>query len=269
MLEFSLTIYNALKNAVQKVYTFLHLETHESTTGRPLAISTVDSITLAIFKQKQNIATKQSLFDMVNPSCSYKTFVEGINRAGAYLVLFIALILKTNRKASHLLKFTDSTDIPVCLNKNARTNRTMRGLASWSKTGKGWFYGLKLHCTADLEGRVLAIRITSGNSSDRRVFRKMNDLLRGIFVADAGYISEELERDFFIENERIALITPRANMKKIATPLQNFLQSLRMKIEPHFREMKLFQGLVTSLPRSLNGMFTHYLASIAAHLIIA
>ena len=180
MLEFSLTIYNALKNAVQKVYTFLHLETHESTTGRPLAISTVDSITLAIFKQKQNIATKQSLFDMVNPSCSYKTFVEGINRAGAYLVLFIALILKTNRKASHLLKFTDSTDIPVCLNKNARTNRTMRGLASWSKTGKGWFYGLKLHCTADLEGRVLAIRITSGNSSDRRVFRKMNDLLREV-----------------------------------------------------------------------------------------
>jgi hypothetical protein len=266
-MNFPLQTFNALRNAVQKVYTFLHLETHESTTGRSLAISLVDSITLAIFKQKQNIATKQSLFDMVQPHCTYKTFVEAINRAGAYLILFIALILKTNRKAPHLVKFTDSTDIPVCLLKNAKSNRTMRGLASWSKTGKGWFYGLKLHLTADLEGRVLALRITSGNSSDRSVFKKMNRLLRGICVADAGYISEELEKDFFIENERVALITPRANMKKVAAPVQTFLQSLRMRVETHFRSLKLFHGLVTSLPRSPNGMFTHYLASITAYLM--
>ena len=268
-MEFKLAIYTTLKTAVQKVYTFLHLETHEATTGRPLAITNVDAITLAIFKQKQNIETKQSLFEMVKPRCTYKTFVEAINRAGAYVLLFIALILKTNREAAHLIKFTDSTDIPSCLLKNATYNRTMRGLASWSKTGKGWFYGLKLHITSDLEGRILAIRIASGNSDDRGIFKKMNRLLRGIFVADAGYISSELERDFFIENERIAIITPRANMKKVATPMQTFLQSLRMKIESHFREMKMFRGLVTSLPRSLNGMFTHYLASITAHLMAA
>jgi hypothetical protein len=60
-----LAVYNALRNAVQKVYTFLHLEKNESTTGRSLAIPLVDSIALAIFKQTQNIATKKSLFDMV------------------------------------------------------------------------------------------------------------------------------------------------------------------------------------------------------------
>jgi len=266
-MNFSLALYNAMRNAVQKVYTFLHLEKHESTTGRTLAIPLVDSIALALFKQRQNIATKQSLFEMVEPSCTYKTFVEAINRAGAYLLLFIALILKTNRKAAHLIKFTDSTDIPVCLLKNAKGNRTMQGLAAWSKTGKGWFYGLKLHLTADIEGRILALRITAGNSSDRSIFKKMNALLRGIFVADAGYISADLEKEFFIEGERIALITPRANMKKIATPIQTFLQSLRMRVETHFRSLKMFHGLVTSLPRSLNGMFTHYLASIAAHLM--
>jgi len=266
-MNFSLALYNAMRNAVQKVYTFLHLEKHESTTGRTLAIPLVDSIALALFKQRQNIATKQSLFEMVEPSCTYKTFVEAINRAGAYLLLFIALILKTNRKAAHLIKFTDSTDIPVCLLKNAKGNRTMQGLAAWSKTGKGWFYGLKLHLTADIEGRILALRITAGNSSDRSIFKKMNALLRGIFVADAGYISEDLEKEFFIEGERIALITPRANMKKIATSIQTFLQSLRMRVETHFRSLKMFHGLVTSLPRSLNGTFTHYLASIAAHLM--
>ncbi len=268
-MNFPLRIFNTLRNAVQEVYTFLHFETHESTTGRSLAIPLVDSIALAIFKQRQNVETKQSLFDMVEPACTYKTFVEAINRAGAYLLLFIALILKTNRKAAHILKFTDSTDIPVCLLKNAKTNRTMRGLASWSKTGKGWFYGLKLHLTADLEGRVLAIRITSGNSNDRAVFAKMNRLLRGIFVADAGYLSSKLEREFFIENGRILFATPRANMKKLATAMQSLLQGERMKIESHFRELKLFRGLATSLPRSLNGMFTHYLAAITAHLMNA
>jgi hypothetical protein len=268
-MDFTIQIYSTLKNAVQKVYNFLHLKKHESTTGRSLAISLVDSITLAIFKQKQNIATKKSLYDIVRPYCTYKTFVEAINRAGAFLLLFIALIMKTNRSASHLVKFTDSTDIPVCLLKNSRAHRTMRAIAAFSKTGKGWFYGLKLHLTSDLEGRILAIRITAGNCSDRAIFKKMNALLRGVFVADAGYISDELQRDFFIENERLVLITPRANMRKVATPLQTFLQSLRMKIESHFREMKCFQGLVTSLPRSWNGMLTHYLSAITAHMIAA
>ena len=268
-MNFPLAVYNALRNAVQKVYTFLHLETHESTTGRPLAISPIDAITLAIFKQQQNIETKKSLFEMAAPSCTYKTFVEAVNRAGVYLLLFIGLIIKTNRMVAHLVKFTDSTDVPVCLLKNAKTNRTMRGLAAFSKTGKGWFYGLKLHLSADLEGRVLALRITSGNSDDRNIFKKMNRLLKGIFVADAGYISKDLERDFFIDNERVLFATPRANMKRLATELQSFLQSQRMKIESHFRELKLFRGLITSLPRSLDGMFTHYLASIIAHLMAA
>ena len=34
-----------------------------------------------------------------------------------------------NRSDAHLVKHTDSTDIPVCLNKNAKHHRTMRGLA--------------------------------------------------------------------------------------------------------------------------------------------
>jgi transposase len=267
-MNFSITIYDELKNAVQKVYTFLHLEKHEATTGRSLLITLVDSITLAIFKQKQNIATKKSLYEIVRPPCTYKTFVESINRAGMYLALFIALVIKTNRKAAHMIKFTDATDIPVCLVKNAKYNRTMRGLAAWSKTSVGWFYGLKLHWTADLEGRVLALRITPGNSDDRGVFKRMNELLRGIFVSDAGYISQKLEEEFFIENERITLITPRANMKKVATPIQTFLQSLRMRVETHFRTLKMFRGLVTSLPRSLNGMFTHYLAAITAYVMV-
>ena len=151
--------------------------------------------------------------------------------------------------------------------KNAKHHRTMRGLAAWSKTGKGWFFGLKLHLSADVTGKVLALKFMPGNSDDRAIFRKMNEKLRGIFVADAGYISEKLARDFSIDGERLLITSLRANMRKVATRAHIALLNLRMRVEVHFRTLKLCYGLVTSFPRSVNGFLTHYLSAVCAYLI--
>ena len=167
------------------------------------------------------------------------------------------------------MKFTDATDIPVCLLKNSKHHRTMRGVAAYSKNSKGFFFGLKLHLSADVKGRVVALRLTPGNSDDRAIFKKMNEKLRGLFVADAGYISRELAEDFFIEDERLLITAVRANMKKLASNWQIALLNLRMKVEVHFRMLKVIYGLVTSLPRSVDGYLTHYLAAIAAHVLAA
>ena len=59
----------------------------------------------------------------------------------------------------------------------------------------------------------------------------------------------------------------RANMKQMATHFQIALLNLRMKVETHFRMLKVIYGLVTSLPRSIDGYLTHYLAAIAAHVL--
>ena len=267
MLNISLTVYNNLRDNVQSLYQHLNLKRHEHTKGRKLSISIIDSITLALFKQKQNIQTKRSLFQIIEPPCSYKTLVESVNRIGKTLARFIAIILAVNRKNPHLIKHTDATDIPVCLNKNARAHQTMKSLSAWSKTGKGWFCGLKLHLTSDLNGKILALRFTPGNSNDRDICRKMNKHLRGLFVADAGYISKDLERDFFIPSERAIVIIPRANTRKLATVLDIFLMNTRMRVEINFRNLKLFFGLLTSLPRSINGYLTNYLSSILAYMI--
>lgn len=267
MFKTAITIYNNLRNKVYHIYEKLGLKKHENTKGRKLKISIVDSITLALFKQNRKIQTKKSLFEMTDLSCCYKTFTESLNRVAASLAKMISALLAINGKRPHIVKHTDSTDIPVCQKKNAKNHKTMHGLSSWSKTGKGWFYGLKLHLTSDLEGKILAVRFTSANSDDRNVCRKMNDKLRGLFVADAGYISEELEKDFFIPNERAIFIVPRANMKKIATALDIFLLNTRMKVEVNFRNLKLFFCLLTSLPRSINGYLGNYLSSLLAYLI--
>lgn len=135
----------------------------------------------------------------------------------------LALFLFANRKDDHPIKHTDSTDVSVCSIRKAKHHKTMRDFASWGKTGKGWFYGLKLHFTANLKRRILALAFTSGNVDDRAVTVKLNKGLFGIFVADAGYVSEKLAREFYIENKRILFVKPRANMKKLATEFQTWL----------------------------------------------
>ena len=96
---------------------------------------------------------------------------------------------------------------------------------------------------------------------------KLNKDLEGVFVADAGYTSEKLEREFFREHKRILFAKPRANMKKLMTDLQSKLYDTRMLIELNFRNLKMFFGLETSLPRSINGYLGNYIYSILAYML--
>jgi len=84
-----------------------------------------------------------------------------------------------NRFGCNKVKHTDSTDLPVCSIRKAKNHKTMERLASWSKSSKGWFYGLKLHLSVDLLGRVVGLYFTTGNASDREVLKTMNKDLRG------------------------------------------------------------------------------------------
>lgn len=263
----SITIYQNLKTTVAQIFSSLKLKVREHPKGRKPKLTNVEGVTCAILKQKQNIETKKSLFQIVEPPCKYNAFVCAINRAGKYLAHIITVVMKLLRKDACTLKFTDSTDIPVCLYKNAGNHRTMEAFSGFSKTGKGSFYGLKLHLSADLEGRVLALKLSPGNSNDRAIFLKMNKTLKGLFVADAGYLGQEFTRDFFSEGEHAVITAVRSNMKKLATAWQIKLLNLRMRVEIHFRMLKCIYGLVTSFPRSVNGYVTHYLGAIAAHVL--
>ena len=262
-----LTIYHNLETIVTQIFSSLKLKVRDHPKGRKPILTNIEAVTCVILKQRQNIATKKSLYEIMEPPLSYNRFVAALNRTTIYLGRIITAVLQLLNQHSHPLKFTDATDIPVCLNKNGKSHRTMSGLAAWSKTGKGWFYGLKLHLSSDVKGKVLALKLTPGNSDDRAIFRQMNEKLRGLFVADAGYVSETLTRDFYLEGERGLLTAVRANMGKLATDLGIALVRLRMRIEIHFRVLKLRYGLVTSFPRSIDGYLTHYLAAIAAHLL--
>lgn len=239
----------------------LKLKLYKST-GRPLSVKSEETIALSLFKQQNGIQTKKAIWKIFNLKCSYKTLVVNMNKLSIYAFIILKSILKWNQKHSHIIKHTDSTDIPVCLNKNAKKHKTMYGLAEWGHSGKGFFYGLKMTITTDLRRQMLGIRFASGNSNDREIFRKINDDMEGIFVADAGYTSKDLEKEFYIENKRILFAKPKANMKRLSTKWQLDLYQTRMLIELNFRNLKMFNNLLTSLPRSVDGYFANYIYSL-------
>ncbi len=261
----ALAVYNELKEKVTFLYRKLKLFTHENTTGRKLSLSIIEIITLALYKQTQNIQTKIALWRDFKPRCSYKTIVVNMNRYMLLALTILMRILRANRLRAHPIKHTDSTDIPVCLNKNAASHRIMRGLAQWGYSGKGHYYGIKLHLTSDLKRSMLAIRFSPANTHGARIFTKLNAELDGIFVADAEFISERLQREFHQEHKRVLFAQPRKNMKKLITAFQYHLYNTRMLIELNFRNLKMFFGLLTSLPRSINGYLAHYFYSILAY----
>jgi len=71
----------------------------------------------------------------------------------------------------------------------------------------------------------------------------------------------------FDEGKRWILVKPYKTMKRMCTRWQYRLYNSRFAIEFDFRSLKLFHGLVTSLPRSVNGYIGNYLNAILSFAI--
>ncbi|MFZ2970821.1 MAG: transposase [Minisyncoccia bacterium] len=201
--------------------------------------------------------TKKAVYETLDLKCSYKTLAVSLNRWYHLGIIILILIMKINRNFQHIIKHLNSTDIPVCLFKNANSHKTMKGLASFGRSSKGTYFGLKMHIIVDYRRQLLAITFTSANVDDRKVVIRLSKDLMGLFIADAGYISKKLSGEFYIEHKRILLAKPKKNMKKIMTKFEELLYQTRMLIELNFRSMKMFYNLITSMPRSIDGYFAN------------
>lgn len=259
--------YEKIKRQVAFISTQLRFSKFKNKFGRKLALSVEDAISLALFKHRQGIETKKSVYQIFQPACSYKTLVVSLNRWASLAAAALTLMLQANRGQQHLVKHTDTTDIPVCLLKNSDHHQTMRQFASKWHTGNHYYYGLKLHLTSDLKRNVLAVRFTSANADDRKTLLELNKDLMGIFVADSGYVSDKLQSAFYREGRRLLITKPYKTMKKLATAFELWLYDTRMLIELNFRNLKMFYGLITSLPRSVDGYLANYIYSLLAYLV--
>lgn len=267
-MENQIALFEKIRTVVSFFSRHLKFDRFKKTIGRKLALPLEYILSASLFKQKNSIATKKAAHEILKPSCSYKTLAVNMNRFAYLAAIIFALIMKISRSNSHPVKHIDSTDIPVCLFKNAHSHKTMRGLAAFGRSSKGTFFGLKMHMITDLRRKILRVIFTAGNVDDRQMVIPLSQDLIGIFMADAGYISQKLAREFYQEHQRVFIAKPKANMKKLMTEFEDFLYGTRMLIELNFRSLKLFYGLVTSLPRSVDGYLANYIYALLAYQII-
>lgn len=259
-------LFQKLKALVSLFLPYCNIKELTKTTGRKLALPIIDFVTMGLFKHLNGILTKKSVYDLLSISafCSYKTLVVNMIRVAPIAKQIIEFILNHNKQFAHIIKHTDSSEIPVCLKKNMDHHKTMKDLATMSKSSKGWYYGMKLHLTADFAGKMLEIRLTTASASDRKVAKEMNKDLGGVIIMDSGYVSYDLQDEMNIEGKRRWFVKPTKAMKKLATILENLTYDTRMMIESFFRDMKLFRCLVSSIPRSVNGYLANYVYAIFA-----
>lgn len=75
-----------------------------------------------------------------------------------------------------------------------------------------WFFGFKLHLVINDCGELLSLRLTPGNTDDRRPVPELVKELFGKLFGDKGYISQTLFETLFEQN--LQLVTKlRQKMK--------------------------------------------------------
>lgn len=264
-----LTIYDNLKRSIARIVKLFNLNISAAPTGRPRKIPIIDTLALALYQHTSTRVTKKSVYEDLKKSlrCCYKTLVVSINKSALLAKQILEILMGLLATESHPIKYTDATDLPVCLKKNADKHKTMAALSGFGHSSKGWYYGLKMTMTRDYDGRMLGLRFTHPSVNDRDIFRSINKHLMGILVADAGYVSKKLEQEMYIEKKRVLLIRPYKSMKRLATLFQLAVYKGRFRIEFDFRVLKLFHGMVTSLPRSVNGYLANYLHAVLSFVL--
>ncbi len=119
---------------------------------------------------------------------SYSRFVELV----PWSVMLLGCFLQTTFGELTGISFVDSTSIEVCHPNRARQNRVFKDQAGWGKSSVKWYFGLKLHLIINDKGELLAVRLTPGNTDDRKPLPEMTQQLTGKLFGDKGYVSQAL-----------------------------------------------------------------------------
>ena len=191
----------------------------------------------------------------------YERFVQ--LKKGLFMPL--VLLLHCFRGQATGIYFADSTAIKVCHNHRINQHKLFKDLAQRAKSTMGWFFGFKLHLIINDKGQIMAVKISPGNTDDRRVLKTMVKGLVGKCYVDKGYISKELVKQLC--KQGLLLITGiRRNMK-------NYLQSFwdkwmlrkRFLIETVFGQLKTQMAFEHTRHRSIENAFVHLLSTLVAY----
>jgi hypothetical protein len=192
---------------------------------------------------------------------SYHRFVELMPSALVPLCGY----LQTRKGKCSGISFIDSTSLRVCHNRRIHSHKVFAECAERGKTSVDWFYGFKLHLVINDCGELLALRLTPGNTDDRRPVPQLVKELFGKLFGDKGYISQPLFETLY--DDGIQLVTKlRKRMKqRLLSMFDKIMLRKRAIIESVIDQLKNISNIEHSRHRSIANCFVNLVAGLIAY----
>ncbi len=192
---------------------------------------------------------------------SYQRFVELMPSALVPLCGY----LQTRKGRCSGISFVDSTSLKVCHNRRIHSHRVFAGCARRGTTSVDWFFGFKLHLVINDCGELLNLRLTPGNTDDRRPVPELVKELFGKLFADRGYISQPLFETLY--DGGVQLVTKlKVNMKnRLVSLFDKIMLRKRAIIESVIDQLKNISQIEHSRHRSVTNCFVNLVAGLVAY----
>ncbi len=237
---------------------------------RPPALSLAELMTLVVLFHQLRFRQFKSFY--LNHACrylraefpklpSYQRVIELMPRCAAPL----AALFERLKGDCDGVSIADATPLAVCDNKRIPRHHVFKGKAERGKTSMGWFFGFKLHAIVNSKGELVRLKLTPGNTDDRKPLPEMCEGLVGLLFADKGYVGKRLAEA--LQEMGIKLITTlKKNMKPVPlTAFEKALLKRRSLIETVFDELKNLCQIEHTRHRSINNFIVNLMAGIVAY----
>jgi len=192
---------------------------------------------------------------------SYQRFVELMPLALVPLCGY----LQTRKGECSGISFIDSTALKVCHNRRIHSHKVFEECARRGKTSVDWFFGFKLHLVINDCGELLNVRLTPGNTDDRRPVPELVKELFGKLFGDKGYISQPLFETLYDGGVQLVTKLKRGMKNRLMTLLDKIMLRKRAIIESVVDQLKNISQIEHSRHRSVANCFVNLLAGLVAY----
>jgi hypothetical protein len=192
---------------------------------------------------------------------SYNRFVELMPSALVPLCGY----LQTRKGRCSGISFIDSTSLKVCHNRRIHSHKVFAGCARRGKTSVDWFYGFKLHLVINDYGELLALRLTPGNTDDRRPVPELVKGLFGKLFGDKGYVSQPLFEVLYDDGVQLVTRLKQGMKNRLMPLLDKIMLRKRAIIESVNDQLKNISQIEHSRHRSVANCFVNLLGGLIAY----
>lgn len=192
---------------------------------------------------------------------SYGRFVELMPAALVPLCGY----LQSRKGRCSGISFVDSTSLKVCHNRRIHSHKVFAGCARRGKTSVDWFFGFKLHLVVNDCGELLALRLTPGNTDDRRPVPELVKGLFGKLFGDRGYVSGPLFEALYGKGVQLVTKLKRGMRSRLMPYFDKIMLRKRAIIESVVDQLKNISQIEHSRHRSVANCFVNLLAGLVAY----